>query len=350
MYYLLWSTIAIALYNKVLAMCFASLTVPSTCKTYEFIEAFMSKRYNGRQLEIDNESRVNIARNTVTWINYNKTLLGVIRCVNEQNATMCITRKTYIIWAFRRATLEEFLQHVNEKYNTDKTKVEVRTSCAYDWNIQSHPLREVSTIVGSAPIVEMIEDAQKFISEKKRYLDLGIPYRRGYLLDGPPGTGKSTCAICLAGQLNRPLCYMSLTGKHANDDWLMEMLSRVPEGALVLFDDYDRFSASDSQGGGITITGLLNALDGVVAQTGKIILLIVNDASNINPALLRAGRIDRRFTFRLSTKKEAKALFERFYGTEYSDTFFENLKKDSYVPAELISHFMRHDSAKEAAE
>lgn len=347
MYYTLWYTVVFILYNKLIVMCFASLTVPSTCKIYEYIESYMSKKYTGRHLEIDNESRINIARNTITWVRYENKILGVLYYIDDRSS-IC-NKKTYIIWAFRRSTLEDFIVYVTKEYKTSAITVEVRTSSTYDWNIQSHPVRSVSSIVNSAPIVDMISDASKFIADKKRYIELGVPYRRGYLLDGPPGTGKSTSAICLAGQLNRPLCYMSLTGKHANDEWLMEMLSRAPEGAIVLFDDYDRFSASDSQGDGITIGGLLNALDGVVAQTGKIMLLAVNDSSTINDAILRAGRIDRHFTFRLSTKDEACDLFEKFYGSEYIDMFKNNLTEDFYSPASIVSHLIKYDSAKEAA-
>lgn len=349
MYYLLWTTLAFTIYNKILSMCFASLTVPSTCKIYEHVEVFMSKKYSGRQIEIDNESRVNIARNTTTWVYHNGRLFAIHNSVdNNSDKGICGVRKCYIIRSLWRESLEDFIKDVNILYGSSKTTLEIRSSCAYDWKIQSYPIRKISSIVDSAPIKEMLADARKFISQKNRYLELGVPYRRGYLLDGPPGTGKSSCAMCLAGELNRPLCYMSLTGSHANDEWLIEMLSRAPEGSIVLFDDYDRVSLSADSCNGITMGGLLNALDGVVAQTGKIIILAVNDSSKIIDALLRPGRIDRRFTFKLTTKDEAKNLFERFHGKEYADIFYKNLQ-DTYSPASITTHLMKYESAKDAA-
>jgi len=184
-----------------LGMIFASLTVPSYCPIYEHIETYMSGIYSGRQIEIDDESRITIARNTTSWIWYNGFLLGVFSNFEENSVGR--TRK-YFIWAFRRSTLEMFVNDLHKKHSIVDV-VQVRTCGSYDWNTKLCPIRSISSILAPAPIKEMIDDAQQFINTKERYAYLGIPYRRGYLLEGPPGTGKSSCALCLAGVLKRPL-------------------------------------------------------------------------------------------------------------------------------------------------
>jgi chaperone BCS1 len=254
--------------------------------------------------------------------------------------------RKYYIWAIRRSTLELFINDLNKKHNIVDV-VQVRTCSSYDWNIKVCPIRPIASILSPAPIAEMIEDAQKFTNEKERYAYLGIPYRRGYLLEGLPGTGKSSSALCLAGVLKRPLYFMSLTNKNANDEWLLDMFARVPFGSIILVDDYDRFVPSTD--GGITIAGLLNALDGVVAQTGKIIIIAANDISNIPDAILRPGRIDRRFTFGLTEKEDAMKLFERFHGSEHKTLFGENFPSPKAGSA-IISHLMRYENPFEAAE
>jgi len=343
MFYAIFHTFLFSMYYKILGMMFACLTVPAYCPIYEHIETYMSGIYSGRQIEIDDESRITIARNTTSWIWYNGYLLGI--CSNFEDNSVGRTRK-YFIWAFRRSTLEMFVNDLHKKHSIVDV-VQVRTCGSYDWNTKQCPIRTISSILAPAPIKEMIDDAQQFINTKERYAYLGIPYRRGYLLEGPPGTGKSSCALCLAGVLKRPLCFMSLTNKNANDEWLIDMLSRAPIGAIILIDDYDRFVPSHT--GGITIAGLLNALDGVIAQTGKIIILVANDISMIPDAVLRPGRIDRRFTFGLTDTSEAAELFERFHGSEHKTTFAKNFLSPRSASA-IVAHLMRYECAFEAAK
>lgn len=342
-FYTLLHTFLFSLYYRLIGSLFASLTVPYYCPVYEHVEAYMSSVYTGRQIEIDDESRITIARNATSWIFYKGYLLG-IACCSEESPTG--RARKYLIWAIRRSTLELFVNDLHKKHNLVDV-VQVRTCSTYDWHIKMTPIRPIDSILAPAPINEMIADAQAFINAKERYAYLGIPYRRGYLLEGPPGTGKSSCALCLAGVLKRPLCFMSLTNKNANDEWLLDMLSHVPIGGIVLIDDYDRFTPSTT--GGVTIAGLLNALDGVVAQTGKIIIIAANDISNIPDAVLRPGRIDRRFEFGLTHTNEAAELFERFYGHEYKATFANNFESPRSASA-IVSHLMRYENAIAAAE
>ena len=72
-------------------------------------------------------------------------------------------------------------------------------------------------------------------------------------------------------------------------------------------------SAQQTSAGGITLSGLLNAIDGVAAQEGRILFATTNQYSVIDPALKRPGRLDLHIEFRLSTQVQAKELFERFY-------------------------------------
>ena len=61
-----------------------------------------------------------------------------------------------------------------------------------------------------------------------RYLDRGIPYRRGYLLHGPPGSGKTSFIVALAGQLGYNICVLNLAERGLTDDRLALALSCIP--------------------------------------------------------------------------------------------------------------------------
>jgi chaperone BCS1 len=81
------------------------------------------------------------------------------------------------------------------------------TARGHEWRQFGEPRkrRPISSVVLDRTIGETIlSDVQEFISNNKWYTDRGIPYRRGYLLHGPPGCGKSSFITALAG-ICRPL-------------------------------------------------------------------------------------------------------------------------------------------------
>ena len=67
----------------------------------------------------------------------------------------------------------------------------------------------------------------------------GIPYRRGYLLHGPPGCGKSSFITALAGELERGICVLNLSERGLTDDRLNHLLAVAPQQTIVLLEDID---------------------------------------------------------------------------------------------------------------
>ena len=63
----------------------------------------------------------------------------------------------------------------------------------------------------------------------------------------------------------------------------------------------------------VTLSGLLNALDGLAAQEGRILFATTNKYDSLDPALCRPGRMDIHFEFKLASRHQAKKLFRRFY-------------------------------------
>lgn len=72
----------------------------------------------------------------------------------------------------------------------------------------------------------------------------GIPYRRGYLLHGPPGCGKSSFITALAGELEFGICVLNLSERGLTDDRLNHLLSVAPQQSIILLEDVDAAFAS----------------------------------------------------------------------------------------------------------
>lgn len=56
-----------------------------------------------------------------------------------------------------------------------------------------------SVILDRGIMPNLVKDMEHFLSNPNWYIDRGIPYRRGYLLFGPPGSGKTSAIMALAG-------------------------------------------------------------------------------------------------------------------------------------------------------
>jgi chaperone BCS1 len=81
-------------------------------------------------------------------------------------------------------------------------------------NVKRKNRRPLSSIVLEDGVVEaIVQDARDFIDSEGWYLQAGIPHRRGYLLHGPPGTGKSSTIYALAGELGVEIYSISLASK-----------------------------------------------------------------------------------------------------------------------------------------
>jgi len=195
---------------------------------------------------------------------------------------------------------------------------------------------------------EVIEYVKSFINNEAWYHVRGIPHRLGLSLEGPPGSGKTTLATALAGLLDRPIYLMNLSTV-GSDDSLMKAFLGVERDGIILIEDIDSYGVAlkrvegdqpeesptaiptdpsetpknEAPGGiakqhkekqyGVTLSGLLNAIDGVAATEGRILLMTTNHPEKLDPALVRAGRVDRRVHIGALAPTEVEHMFRCFY-------------------------------------
>lgn len=185
-----------------------------------------------------------------------------------------------------------------------------------------------SVILPEGDKEKLIVDMQKFLNSKARYEMLGIPYHRGYLLYGPPGTGKSSLAAAIAGHLNMGLYIINLN--EFNDRILATAMNRVNPKSVILFEDIDAMSTAVktrvmrddedddddndlSKKFGVTLSGLLNVLDGVDAPSDVIYIMTTNREVKLDPALTRPGRIDYQLYMGEATNYQKYEMLSRFF-------------------------------------
>lgn len=204
-------------------------------------------------------------------------------------------------------------------------KTVIYHSRGIEWKPFGNPRRKrpLESVILDAGVKEaIVADVKEFLSSSKWYYDRGIPYRRGYLLHGPPGTGKSSFIQALAGELDYDIALLNLSERGLTDDRLNHLLTIVPPRTMVLLEDVDvafanRRIHSDPdgyQGPTVTFSGLLNALDGVASAEERIIFLTTNYVERLDSALVRPGRVDMTVRLGEATRYQVEQLWNRFYG------------------------------------
>ena len=174
---------------------------------------------------------------------------------------------------------------------------------------------------------------------------MGIPYRRGYLLHGPPGCGKTSFSLVLASELNLNICILNLSQEGLSDNGLAETLRSAPSNAIILLEDVDAvFIERESKNNktSISFSGLLNAIDGIAAQEGRIFFMTTNHLERLDPALIRPGRCDVQLEVRRASKMQLKHMFLRFFPgeTAKADVFKAKLPADELSMAQVQGHLL----------
>ncbi len=164
--------------------------------------------------------------------------------------------------------------------------------------IQKQPRKLETVVLDSDISTRLIEDIKTFRKSAEWYISKGVPYRRGYILHGPPGTGKTSFVSAVAAHLQLNICYLNLSGSQLDDDGLNRLLNQAPMESIILLEDIDAIFVertsvqAKKKGRQVSFSGLLNALDGVRSQEGRILIMTTNHIEKLDPALLRPGRAD----------------------------------------------------------
>lgn len=209
--------------------------------------------------------------------------------------------------------------------------------------------RTLDTVILPGEIAqETVQDLQAFLQNQNWYISHGVPYRRGYIFYGPPGSGKTSLALSLAGELDRSICIMNFGEKRLNDENLIRFMEKIPLNSILLIEDVDsifadRVSVGGDRGSSLSFSGLLNALDGIRSKDGVIVIMTTNHIEKLDSALLRPGRADVHVRFDYAKEEQIRRMFQKFYpGAEEKlvNDFVNNVPENKISMASLQAYFL----------
>ncbi|KAK3370193.1 BCS1 N terminal-domain-containing protein [Podospora didyma] len=265
----------------------------------------------------------------------------------------------------------------------------------HSWlQVANRPVRPMKTVVLDAKQkVQVLSDMNEYLhpATPRWYANRGIPLRRGYLFHGPPGTGKTSLSFALAGVFGLDIYVISLLDPSLTEEDLSALFNSLPRRCVVLLEDIDTAGLSrapdtgddekttgggNSEAGkskdkaakresenkndwkvadlarelkkqgdrdekkGISLSGLLNAIDGVASHEGRVLIMTTNKPETLDEALIRPGRVDLQVGFTNATQEQAQELFERMYEVDRQISLAQNSiggKKKEQVEAVVAS-------------
>ena len=220
---------------------------------------------------------------------------------------------------------------------------------------------------------------------------------RGLLFYGNPGCGKTSFTNALAGHFGLNVYMFSLSSTTLQDSSLELLFEQLPSRCIVLLEDidsaglkrenmrdkpskrrtpqtvYDAHSGREilidpadidltmADRGGVTLSGLLNVLDGIHSKEGMITIMTSNSPDNLDPALVRPGRIDRKVLFGYCSKEVLTKLFSHIFEkapeeiaegevvsevehdiAALAEEFAAKIPDDKLTPAEVQGYLLVH--------
>ena len=152
---------------------------------------------------------------------------------------------------------------------------------------------------------ERIQEIVQFLTNPKKYEEIGAKVPRGILLTGAPGTGKTLLAKAIAGEAQVP--FFQVNGSSFEEKWVGVGASRVRKlfeeakeaaPSIIFIDEIDslaksRYNDSNSNNEQ-TLNQLLSEMDGFESNSSVIVIAATNYPEILDPAILRAGRFDRK--------------------------------------------------------
>lgn len=236
----------------------------------------------------------------------------------------------------KRELFEAMMEEFRHRNSTDTITV-----TAWDYDKWGEPVtvtkRTLETVILESELkASLISDIDRFYASRKWYEQRGLPYKRCVLFHGPPGTGKTSIIKALASHYGRNVYTINLSC--ISDNMLQKALASVPEGSILLIEDFDtnktvgrraapaaELQPADGSApaapsapkpenfSALSLSGLLNALDGIVPLDGSLIFMTTNHIEQIDPALLRNGRVDRRIEIPYLREAEIRAYIQLMF-------------------------------------
>ncbi|QKX61641.1 uncharacterized protein TRUGW13939_08793 [Talaromyces rugulosus] len=238
------------------------------------------------------------------------------------------------------------------------------------WKINSRrAAKDISTVIMDENLkYSILKDIQEFLDDQKWYINRGMLYKRGYLLHGDPGTGKSSFCWSIASHFKLEIYSLNLS--NLTDNTLSRLFTELPSRCIVFLEDVDAVglereiagkaqSRQNTPRSEVSLSGLLNVLDGVSSPEGRILMMSTNRPHALDEALIRPGRVDKKILFKCADSYMAAQLFRKIFQKQPNEdkklgdvgedelerltkAFASQIPEEEFSPATIENFLLQH--------
>jgi hypothetical protein len=293
--------------------------------------------------------RLGIGRHRLKW---NDQSFDVHITINQDNSVE--TARVHLGSKETCEAFEDFLRNAKErsirKGGSECDQLVVKVFQNGMWKkATSYPKRRPeSLITGDNTVDELLADMKKFIASEEEYAKFGFPFKRNFLVVGPPGSGKSSLIAIAASELDMDICFISITSGMTEKD-LCSAISNISSNSILVLEDADVICNNAMKGNSSAQTALsvlTNVLDGTLHKHKLITVLTSANPLDLESVLVRKGRIDYTCRFTTMKKNQVELMVTNVFikhGLEkcqaLSDRIWDNIKRLD-LSSTTVAHFL----------
>ena len=289
-----------------------------------------------------------VQHNDLYYVKFQGTWIKIVKMrekLEGANSVYNAHINSFTLTAFNRSKLEAFIKYVHQlgldaENQVQEVKIHTHSWHRFDFSIVNKQSNLDELVLDDALRTDIKKDLEEWLNSEEWCRERNIKYKRGYLLYGTPGNGKTSLIAAISRYTKMDVYILQLSSITSDND-LRGIITSIPNNSIIAIEEIDTVwhgRENVRENWSVTFSAFINAIDGLIDKEGCLLILTTNYPEYLDPALIRPGRIDRKFGLHNATYDIVRQYLSKFYSIpiEYlTPTILDASKLKSHSMASL---------------